>query len=200
VTPAWRIALPTAVAVLGSAVALFLLSSDAVYFIQSRTPHDLGEASALPATAPSNRYVHLRGAGDLATSLRVTSRDGAVRVVRLSGGPVLVQVPAPGPPGGLPQGEGGLAASGLFDGAGRLWRADDAKAAYAPVLRHFRKSGPVTHLLIAGDEPGGSWPSFLGAVVVSILGAAAGALALRVIRANVRRKRSAGGVDGDPGL
>jgi hypothetical protein len=192
VTFGWRIALPTSVAALGSAGAFFLFAADAAYFLEPRKPRDLGDASGLAGDPGTNRHVRLRGVADLTGSLRIGRREGDLRAVRLSGSGVVALVPAPGPPGSLPAGEGGLSASGLFDGSGRLWRADKASATYGPILRRFRERAPVTHLLVAGEAPGSAWAGFAAALVVAALGAVAIALAARAI---LRRRHHA-----DPGL
>ena len=178
---AWRVALPATVAALGSAGTWLLLGADVCYFLEPREPRDLGEASAPKADDLSNRFVRLRGVADLAGSLRVGRREGDLRVVRLSSSGILAQVPAPGSPGTMPSGEGGLESSGFFDGRGRLWRAEEAPAFYGPVLRRFGATGRVTHLLVTGEDPGSAWPGFAAALAAGLLGALAVGLAARAM-------------------
>lgn len=183
----------------GSAATCYLFWADAAYFLRSRSPHDLGEASELTGSTASNQFVRLRGVADLRGSLRVGLRGGDLRLVRLSGSGVLAQVPAPAPPGTPPRGEGGLAASGLFDGRGRLWRAEDAPSFYRPVLRRFRQGGPVRFLLVTGDEPPGAWGAFAAVMAVIVLGTITLVLAARAMvrRRRVATKAAAGVADGD---
>jgi hypothetical protein len=204
---AWRVALPATVAALGSAGTLLLLGPDVGYFLEPREPRDLGEASAPLPDDLSNSFIRLRGVADLTGSLRVGRREGDLRVVRLSTSGVLAQVPAAGSPGTMPSGEGGLESSGLFDGRGRLWRAEDAPAFYGPVLRRFGAQGRVTHLLVAGEEPGSAWPGFAAAAAAGLLGALALGLAARaMVRHRAGRAgassghHSRGAPDGDTGL
>jgi len=185
-----RIALPTLVTVVGSAVTLFLFRADAAYFIEPRSPRDLGEAtSALDASPPTNSHVRLRGIADLSRSVRVGRRGGIdARFARLSASSLLIEVPAKGAPGTRPSGEGGLTESGFFDGAGRLRSADDLPSGYAPILRRFQEGGAVRYVLVAGETPGDVWLGFVACIGVGLFAVLACVFAARALL-RLRRQR-----------
>jgi hypothetical protein len=114
----------------------------------------------------------------------VGRREGDLRAARLGGSGVVIVVPAPGAPGALPDGEGGLSASGLYDGSGRLWQASAAPVFYRPILRRFEGA---THLLVSDEAPDRAWPSFAAALAVGLLGLLAIVLGARaMLRARTR--------------
>ena len=187
-----RIALPTLVTVLGSAVTLFLFRADASYFFEPRTPRDLGEATAaLDAKPATNSHVRMRGIADLSRSVRVGRRGGDARIARLSASPLLIEVPAAGAPGTRPSGEGGLTESGFFDGAGRLFAAADLPSSYAPILRRFQEGGPVRYVLVAGESPNDAWLGFVASLGVALFALLACVFALRAMR-RARKEASRG--------
>ena len=168
-------------------MTLFLLGADLLYFIEPRTPRDLGDATALvDSPATHNAHVRLKGIADLASSLRVGRQDGDARVVKLGGGPVLVVTPAVGLPGTPPDGTAGLASSGLFDGAGRLYAAASVPKAWVPVVRRMLDQGEVRYVLMAGESPGSAWFGAVASLVVALLGGLALVLG---VRAWMRMKR-----------
>ncbi len=186
-----RIALPTLVTVLGSAVTLFLFRADIAYFLEPREPRDLGEATAAVAAAPTtNAHVRLRGVADLLSSLRVGRRGGDVRVARLSGAPLLVEVPASGAPGTRPAGEGGLSDSGFFDGSGRLFGVDQLGSSYAPILRRFQEGGPVRYVLVSGETPNDAWLGFAASSGVAVFAVLACVFAARALARMRQRARA----------
>lgn len=179
-----RIALPTLIAVVGSGVTIFLFRHDLLFFLQPRTPVELGEAAEALPPAVGNLHVRVRGVADLTSSVRVGRKDGDVRVARLGGQPLLVQVPVPAgsPPGTVPTGEGGLQESGLFEGQGRLWAASDLPGAYQAVLRRFQEGPAVRYLLVADESPSDAWLGFAASLAVGLFGLLTLVFAVRAAR------------------
>lgn len=175
-------------------MTLFLTGADLAYFLEPRVPRPLGDATALvDRPAPNNAHVQLKGVADLMGSLRVGRTEGDARVVKLGGGPVLVVVPAVGPPGTPPDGTAGLSGSGLFDGAGRLYADDAWPAAWAPVVRRMRGAGEVRYLLMAGEAPGAVWFGAVASTLVALLGCLALVLGVRAfLRLRARERQALG--------